>query len=84
MTEYITAGGRVAPQLTRADLKTLSPQEVVQAHANGQFRVLLEKGRDPIDPEIRGERWATDAEHAAALTDQAQQYATQNTIEEQP
>ena len=61
------AAARPAPQLTRAQLKAMAPDAVVQADNLGQFQVLKSQGRDPIEVEARGERWATPTEIAEAL-----------------
>ena len=60
------AAQRPSPQLTRAELKSMSPEQVVQADENRQLEVI-KTGRDPIDAERRGERWATPDEIAEAL-----------------
>ena len=61
------AAAKPAPQLTRAQLKAMAPEDVVRADALGQFECLKQFGRDPIDAERRGERWATPDEAQAAL-----------------
>jgi len=61
------AAQRPAPQLTRAELKAMDPDDVVRADAAGQFECLKNFGRDPIDAERRGERWATDEEAIAQM-----------------
>ena len=61
------AAAKPAPQLTRAQLKAMAPDDVVRADEAGQFEVLKNFGRDPIDAERRGERWATPDEIAEAL-----------------
>jgi hypothetical protein len=68
---YVASPDDLPPQLTRADLARLSPEQTVQAHENGQLEVVL-SGRDPLDFERRGERRATDAEAAQAIADQAE------------
>ncbi len=60
------AAQRPSPQLTRAELKSMSPEQVVQADENRQLEVI-KTGRDPIEVERRGERWATPDEIAEAL-----------------
>lgn len=60
------AAQRPSPQLTRAELKSMSPEQVVQADENRQLEVI-KTGRDPIEAERRGERWATPTEIAEAL-----------------
>ena len=65
------AAAKPAPQLTRAQLKAMAPDAVVEADTAGQFAVLKSQGRDPIDAERRGERWATPTEIAEALQDAA-------------
>ncbi len=60
------AAQRPSPQLTRAELKSMSPEQVVQADENRQLEVI-KTGRDPIEVERRGERWATSDEIAEAL-----------------
>lgn len=64
---YYDPAQRPSPQLTRAELKSMSPEQVVQADEAGQFTVIKTQGRDPIDAERRGERWATPDEIAEAL-----------------
>ena len=64
---YVQSPDDLPPQLTRADLARLSPQQVVSADDLGQFEVLKSQGRDPIEVERRGERWATPTEIAEAL-----------------
>ncbi|MEZ5130082.1 MAG: hypothetical protein R2703_16670 [Micropruina glycogenica] len=68
-TEYYdpAAAGRPAPQLTKAQLSAMSPDDVVRADDLGQFEVLKSQHRDPIAAEQRGERWATPAEAQAQL-----------------
>ena len=61
------AAARPAPQLTRAQLKAMPPEAVVEADNLGQFEVLKSQGRDPIDAERRGERWATEEEAIAQM-----------------
>ncbi len=61
------AAGRPAPQLTKAELKAMDPDDVVRADAAGQFECLKNYGRDPIDAERRGERWATEEEAIAQM-----------------
>ena len=61
------AAAKPAPQLTRAQLKAMAPDAVVEADNLGQFAVLKSQGRDPIDAEHRGERWATDEEAIAQM-----------------
>ena len=61
------AAQRPSPQLTRAELKSMSPEQVVQADEAGQFTVIKTQGRDPVDAERRGERWATREEVQEAL-----------------
>lgn len=70
MTEYVTPERGIPPQLTRADLDALTPQQVVKAHQAGQFETIM-TGRDPLPFEASGTRWATEAEDAAARIDQA-------------
>ena len=60
------AAQRPSPQLTRAELKSMSPEQVVQADENRQLEVI-KTGRDPIDAERRGERWATEEEAIAQM-----------------
>ncbi len=64
------AAQRPAPQLSREELRMMTPEQVVQADENRQFEVI-KTGRDPIDAERRGERWATPTEIAEALQDAA-------------
>ena len=61
------AAAKPAPQLTKAELKAMDPDDVVRADAAGQFECLKNFGRDPIEVERRGERWATPTEIAEAL-----------------
>ena len=58
---------RPAPQLTRKELRAMSPEQVVEADTAGQFAVLKSQGRDPVEAERRGERWATREEAQEAL-----------------
>jgi hypothetical protein len=67
---YITPGG-TPPQLSRADLAALSPEDVVRADDMHQLEVL-KSGRDPLDFERTGQRKATPAEDAQARADQAE------------
>jgi hypothetical protein len=60
------AARRPAPQLTKAELRMMTPEQVVAADEAAQFEVI-KTGRDPIDAERRGERWATPDEAQAAL-----------------
>ncbi len=57
---------RPAPQLSKAELRMMSPEQVVQADENRQFEVI-KTGRDPVEAERRGERWATREEAQEAL-----------------
>jgi hypothetical protein len=67
MTEqYVKPPSVIAPQLSRSDLARLTPEQIVQADESRQFEVI-KTGRDPIDAERRGERWATPTEIAEAL-----------------
>lgn len=68
--QYIRPGG-VPPQLTRADLATLTPEQVVRADELGQCEVI-KNGREPIPAEVRGERFASEQEDAQARADQAE------------
>lgn len=73
MTDYVVPGGVPAPQLTKEDLGTLSPDEVVKANRLGQFDVI-KAGRTPTDTERAGVRWATPEEiEAQAEIDRANQ-----------
>ena len=65
------AAAKPAPQLTREELRMMTPEQVVAADEALQFAVLKSQGRDPIDAERRGERWATPTEIAEALQDAA-------------
>lgn len=58
---------RPAPQLTKEQLTAMSAEQVVEADTAGQFAVLKSQGRDPIEVERRGERWATRDEAQEAL-----------------
>lgn len=69
------AAAKPAPQLTRAQLKAMAPEDVVRADALGQFECLKQFGRDPIDAERRGERWATRDEAQEALQAEARDLA---------
>ena len=60
------AAAKPAPQLTREELRMMTPEQVVQADENRQLEVI-KTGRDPIEVERRGERWATSDEIAEAL-----------------
>lgn len=60
------AAGRPAPQLTREDMKRMSPEQLVAADDAGQFVVLKGQGRNPLPFEAKGERLATAAEDQAA------------------
>lgn len=64
---YDPAAAKPAPQLTRAQLKAMAPEDVVRADALGQFECLKQFGRDPIDAERRGERWASEEEAIAQM-----------------
>jgi len=64
---YDPDAARPAPQLTKEQLKAMAPEDVVRADALGQFECLKQFGRDPIDAERRGERWATREEVQEAL-----------------
>ena len=68
--DYIRPGG-IPPQLTKADLKTLTPEQIVAAQDLGQFEVVT-SGRDPLPFEKAGERLASPAEDAQARIDQAE------------
>ncbi len=61
------AAAKPAPQLTREELRMMTPEQVVAADEALQFAVLKSQGRDPIEAERRGERWATPTEIAEAL-----------------
>lgn len=61
------AAARPAPQLTKAELQAMRADDVVRADEAGQFEVLKNFGRDPIDAERRGERWATEEEAIAQM-----------------
>ncbi len=61
------AAARPAPQLTKEQLTAMAPEDVVRADALGQFECLKQFGRDPIDAERRGERWATEEEAIAQM-----------------
>lgn len=69
--DYIQPGGRLAPQLSKADLDRLSAAEITAADNLGQFEII-QTGRDPLPFEINGERRATDTEDAQARADQAE------------
>lgn len=68
MTDYYdpAAAARPAPQLTREDMKRMSPEQLVAADDAGQFAVLKGQGRDPLPFEAAGQRLATPAEAQAA------------------
>ena len=61
------AVARPAPQLTRAELQAMRADDVVRADEAGQFECLKQFGRDPIDAERRGERWASEEEAIAQM-----------------
>lgn len=61
------AARRPAPQLTKAEMRMMDPDDVVRADEAGQFTVIKSQRRDPVDAERRGERWATPDEIAEAL-----------------
>ena len=61
------AAARPAPQLTKEQLTAMSAEDVVRADEAGQFECLKQFGRDPIDAERRGERWATEEEAIAQM-----------------
>ena len=63
--------GSTPPQLSRADLASLSPAQIVQAQEAGQLDAVL-SGRDPLAFEKAGERRATPEEAAQAIADQAE------------
>ena len=65
--QYYDPARRPAPQLTKAELRMMDPEQVVAADEALQFAVLKSQGRDPIEAERRGERWATPTEIAEAL-----------------
>ena len=60
------AAAKPGPQLTREELRAMTPELVVQADENRQFEVI-KTGRDPVEAERRGERWATREEVQEAL-----------------
>lgn len=62
--------GAIAPQLSRADLAALTPQEVVRADAAGQLDII-KSGRDPLPFESRGERRGSAEEDAQARAEAA-------------
>ena len=62
--QYIKPGG-LPPQLTRAQLRDLPPDDVVRAHEAGQLEVIT-TGREPTRQEQAGERWASAEEDRAA------------------
>ncbi|HRY08343.1 MAG: hypothetical protein KDC40_12325 [Actinobacteria bacterium] len=55
----------IAPQLSGADLKRMTPEQIVKADELQQFAVLR-SGRDPLPMERAGERLARPDEVAAA------------------
>ena len=61
------AARRPAPQLTKAEMRMMDPDDVVRADEAGQFTVIKSQRRDPVDAERRGERWATREEVQEAL-----------------
>jgi hypothetical protein len=71
------AAQRPPPQLTRAELQAMRADDVTRADEAGQFECLKQFGRDPIDAERRGERWATPDEAQAALQAEATAAANQ-------
>lgn len=70
MSDDYIKPGTIPPQLSRADIKKLTPAEIVKAQEAGQFDVLMSTGRDPIGVERRGERKATVLEDVQAAADQ--------------
>ncbi len=68
---YVQSPDDLPPQLTRADLARLSPEQVVSADDLGQLETV-KSGRDPLPFERSGERRATEAEDAQARIDQAE------------
>ncbi len=62
---YVRPPDEIPPQLSRADLSRLTPEQIVQADDNGQTEVIR-SGRDPLEFERRGERRASAAEDAEA------------------
>ena len=69
------AARRPAPQLTKAEMRMMDPDDVVRADEAGQFTVIKSQRRDPVDAERRGERWATRAEAQEALQAEARDLA---------
>jgi len=69
------AARRPAPQLTKAELRMMTPEQVVAADEAGQFTVIKSQRRDPVDAERRGERWATRDEAQEALQAEARDLA---------
>ena len=55
----------IAPQLSGADLKRMTPEQIVKADELQQFAVLR-SGRDPLPMERSGQRLARPDEVAAA------------------
>ena len=80
---YVASPDDLPPQLTRADLARLTPEQVVTADDLHQLEVV-KTGRDPLPFERNGERRATAAEDAQARIDQAAaEHQTTPTLEEQ-
>ena len=69
------AARRPAPQLTKAEMRMMTPEQVVAADEAGQFTVIKSQRRDPVDAERRGERWATRYEAQEALQAEARDLA---------
>ncbi len=69
------AARRPAPQLTKAEMRMMDPDDVVRADEAGQFTVIKSQRRDPVDAERRGERWATRDEAQEALQAEARDLA---------
>ena len=65
---YLADDPSIAPQLGKADLGKMTPEQIVKADELQQFAVLR-SGRDPLPMERSGQRLARPDEVAAAARD---------------
>ncbi len=65
MPDYYDPSPNMPPQLSRAQLAEMDPDDIVQADQLGQFEVIR-TGRDPLPFEAAGQRRATTEEDALA------------------
>lgn len=66
--QYYDPNPPPSPQLSKADMKRMTPDQIVRADDAGQFAVV-KQGRTPVDAERRGERWASADEIAEQRRD---------------